>query len=187
MPPSSSPEVEYPDTQFLGRGSLTKDTAPPTSLRTSISPPPSRSRRSQDKQKEHSCDGHSNANEHATPNLAAIEAGELRIDDHISHFSTHLARFVRPPPSTSSKSYPLLPITEWQALYRRNQHAHGHHFVVHQHDHPVAGVHYDLRLQINKTSSISWAIMYGLPGNANSRRLNRNAMETRVHCIWVGG
>ncbi|KAF6231611.1 hypothetical protein HO173_010143 [Letharia columbiana] len=49
---------------------------------------------------------------------------------------------------------------------------------------PVAGVHYDLRLQINETSSISWAIMYGLPGNANSRRLSRNATETRVHNVW---
>lgn len=186
MPPSASPEVEDPDTNFLDRGSLTKDTTPPTSLRTSISPPPPRSGRSKDNKKEHSC-GHGNANKHATLNLAAIEAGEVRIDDHLSHFSTHLSRFIRPTPSNSPKPYPLLPISEWQALYRRNQYPHGHHFVVHQHDHPVAGVHYDLRLQINKTSSISWAIMYGLPGNANSRRLNRNATETRVHCVWVGG
>jgi len=53
--------------------------------------------------------------------------------------------------------------------------------------HPVAGVHYDLRLQISQTSSVSWACMYGLPGNPNSRRLNRNATETRVHNVWVGG
>ncbi|RJE17454.1 hypothetical protein PHISCL_10209, partial [Aspergillus sclerotialis] len=26
--------------------------------------------------------------------------------------------------------------------------------------------------------------MYGLPGNPNSQRLNRNAVETRVHCFW---
>ncbi len=26
--------------------------------------------------------------------------------------------------------------------------------------------------------------MYGLPGDPNSRRLNRNATETRVHCLW---
>jgi len=57
--------------------------------------------------------------------------------------------------------------------------------VVHQHDHPVAGPHYDLRLQFSESSSLSWAIMYGLPGNPNSRRINRNATETRVHCVWV--
>jgi tRNA G46 methylase TrmB len=28
--------------------------------------------------------------------------------------------------------------------------------------------------------------MYGLPGDPNSRRLNRNATETRVHNLWVG-
>ncbi|KAM0556774.1 hypothetical protein ACHAPJ_005834 [Fusarium lateritium] len=44
--------------------------------------------------------------------------------------------------------------------------------------------HYDLRLQINETSSASWAIMYGLPGDPNSVRLNRNAAETRIHCLW---
>ena len=49
----------------------------------------------------------------------------------------------------------------------------------------VIGVHYDLRLQISESSSISFAIMYGLPGNPNSRRLNRNATETRVHNLWV--
>ena len=78
-----------------------------------------------------------------------------------------------------------LSASAFKDLYERNQHKNGRHFVIHQHDHPVAGVHYDLRLQINETSSISWAIMYGLPGNCNSRRLNRNATETRVHNIWV--
>lgn len=62
----------------------------------------------------------------------------------------------------------------------------GAHFVIRQHDHPVAGTHYDLRLQINETSSVSWAIMYGLPGDFNSVRLNRNATETRIHCLGVG-
>lgn len=47
------------------------------------------------------------------------------------------------------------------------------------------GLHYDLRLQISQSSSISFAIMYGLPGNPNSKRLNRNATETRVHNLWV--
>ncbi|KAI1657655.1 hypothetical protein F4813DRAFT_389391 [Daldinia decipiens] len=26
--------------------------------------------------------------------------------------------------------------------------------------------------------------MYGLPGDPNSQRLNRNATETRIHCLW---
>ncbi|KAI9899183.1 hypothetical protein N3K66_005644 [Trichothecium roseum] len=60
----------------------------------------------------------------------------------------------------------------------------GAHFVVHQHDHPAAGLHYDLRLQINETSSVSWAVTYGLPGDLNFVRLNRNATETRTHCLW---
>jgi hypothetical protein len=59
----------------------------------------------------------------------------------------------------------------------------GAHFVIHLHDHPVAGPHYDLRLQINPTSSASWAIMKGLPGDPNSITLNRNATETRVHTL----
>lgn len=57
--------------------------------------------------------------------------------------------------------------------------------MVHQHDHPVSGPHYDLRLQFSETSSVSWSVMYGLPGDPNSRRLNRNATETRVHSYWV--
>ena len=106
---------------------------------------------------------------------------------------------ISPPPPRARKStsysdiasspgrFAPLSVGAFENLYERNQHVHGRHFVIHQHDHPVAGVHYDLRLQINETSSISWAIMYGLPGNCNSRRLNRNATETRVHNIWVCG
>jgi len=59
----------------------------------------------------------------------------------------------------------------------------GAHFVIHQHDHPVAGPHYDLRLQINPSSSASFAIMYGLPGDPNSSRRSRAAVETRVHAL----
>ena len=143
---------------------------PPTSLQAPISPPGlSRSRPNR-----HNVDG-SNA-----PTPASIEAGETQIQDHLSYFSNHLARAVRP-----KDPGPRLSIPDFVNLYQRNCHPHGRHFVVHQHDHPVAGVHYDLRLQISETSSISFAIMYGLPGNPNSRRLNRNATETRVHCLWV--
>lgn len=45
-------------------------------------------------------------------------------------------------------------------------------------------MHYDLRLQFSQTSTISFAIPYGLPGNPNSVRLNRMAIETRVHNLW---
>ena len=47
-------------------------------------------------------------------------------------------------------------------------------------------MHYDLRLQFSESSTISFAIPYGLPGNANSLRPNRLAIETRVHNLWVG-
>lgn len=116
------------------------------------------------------------------PTLAAIEAGQAKIIDHLSYFSTRLSQVIRPLPSPSC---PRLSISAFVELYRRHQHSQGHHFVVHQHDHPIAGVHYDLRLQFSESSSVSFAIMYGLPGNPNSKRLNRNAIETRVHCFWV--
>jgi len=45
-------------------------------------------------------------------------------------------------------------------------------------------VHYDLRLQFSETSTVSWAIPYGLPGNPNTLRPNRMAIETRVHNLW---
>lgn len=45
-------------------------------------------------------------------------------------------------------------------------------------------MHYDLRLQFSETSTISFAIPYGLPGNPNSLRPNRMAIETRVHNLW---
>ncbi|KAJ5935249.1 hypothetical protein N7466_004796 [Penicillium verhagenii] len=113
---------------------------------------------------------------------AAIEAGEVEVTDHLSIFSTKLHEFTRA--SLDSRPTSRLPIKQWADLYRRNEHPEGHHFVIHQHDHPIAGPHYDLRLQFSKTSSVSWSIMYGLPGDPNSERLNRNAMETRVHCLW---
>ncbi|KAL8641779.1 MAG: hypothetical protein Q9226_008590 [Calogaya cf. arnoldii] len=161
-----------------------RPTTPPTSLQAPISPP--RSRRS--------TAHHANANkvnpeattresqnysDRNTPTPASIEAGEIQIQDHLSYFSNRLAPAVRP-----ENPGPLLSITDYVDLYKRNCHPHGRHFIVHQHDHPIAGLHYDLRLQISETSSISFAIMYGLPGNPNSRRLNRNATETRVHCLW---
>lgn len=115
--------------------------------------------------------------------LAAVEAGKIEVDDHVKLFSTRLAQASRP--ESPLNTHPRLSIEDWIDLYSRNKTVHGHHFVIHQHDHPVAGPHYDLRLQFSESSSLSWAIMYGLPGDPNSRRINRNATETRVHCLWV--
>ena len=114
--------------------------------------------------------------------LAAVESGEIQVEDPFTLFSNKLSEASRPQVS----GLPRIDHEEWRQLYQRNLHTHGRHFVIHQHDHPVAGLHYDLRLQCNATSSISFAIMYGLPGDPQSRRLNRNASETRVHTIWVG-
>ncbi|KAL2675264.1 hypothetical protein Neosp_011447 [[Neocosmospora] mangrovei] len=92
-----------------------------------------------------------------SPTTADIESGSATIDDHLSHFKAHLSKHI----ITAS---PLLSIQSYASLYSSNiGNPEGAHFVIHQHDHPIAGTHYDLRLQINETSSASWAIMYGLP------------------------
>ena len=110
---------------------------------------------------------------------AAIEAGAAHVTDHLARFSADLASHVLLHPR------PLVTVPSYASLYASNANTSvGAHFVIHQHDHPVAGTHYDLRLQINPTSSVSWAIMYGLPGDPNSVRLNRNATETRIHSLW---
>ncbi|KAJ4164479.1 hypothetical protein LMH87_006152 [Akanthomyces muscarius] len=117
------------------------------------------------------------------PTAAAVESGAAVVDDHLAHFSEHLAQFVTRP--AGEDCVPRLSIDDYAALYTASAGSkQGAHFVIHQHDHPVAGTHYDLRLQINETSSVSWAIMYGLPGDPNSIRLNRNATETRIHSLW---
>lgn len=115
------------------------------------------------------------------PNLALIESGQQIVTNHLAIFSTRLREYTRP----HIPQVPRLSISNWIDLYKRNEHPDGNHFVIHQHDHPIAGPHYDLRLQFSDSSSVSWSIMYGLPGNPNSQRLNRNAVETRVHCFWV--
>ncbi|KAI0405816.1 DNA polymerase ligase-domain-containing protein [Xylaria palmicola] len=116
------------------------------------------------------------------PTTSAIEAGKASIEDHLNYFSSLLVRATLSPfPSDA----PHLPVEGYRSLYESNAGSpQGAHFIIHQHDHPIAGTHYDLRLQINETSSASWAIMYGLPGDPNSFRLNRNATETRIHCLW---
>jgi hypothetical protein len=114
------------------------------------------------------------------PTLAAIEAGKAKIDDHLAYFKNHLAKASRP----TSPDIPRLSIDDFASLYQSNHHTHGHHFVIHQHNHPIAGLHYDLRLQFSSSSSLSFAVPKGLPGNPNSRSIGRMAIETRVHNYW---
>ena len=161
--------------------------AKPATLLRDISPPPT-GRGSLTLQRKHSAANQSsvhdakvkrkNEDQEDDPSLAAIEAGKAEIGNHLEYFSQKLASVCRP------ISSPQLSIDSYKELYNRNQHRHGRHFVVHQHDHPISGVHYDLRLQFSETSTISFAIPYGLPGNPNSIRPNRMAIETRVHCLW---
>ncbi|KAF9698747.1 hypothetical protein EKO04_003146 [Ascochyta lentis] len=114
------------------------------------------------------------------PTLAAVEAGRAKIEDHLTYFKRHLSKASR----STTPDVPKLSIVDFASLYKNNEHQHGHHFVIHQHNHPRAGVHYDLRLQFSATSSVSWALPKGLPGNPNSRQLGRMAIETRVHNLW---
>ncbi|KAF1933992.1 uncharacterized protein M421DRAFT_110135 [Didymella exigua CBS 183.55] len=114
------------------------------------------------------------------PTLAAVEAGRAKIEDHLAYFKHYLAKGSM----VTSPEVPRLPIHELAILYEDNLHQHGHHFVIHQHNHPKAGVHYDLRLQFSATSSVSWAFPKGIPGSQNSRQLGRMAIETRVHNLW---
>ncbi|KAL6712456.1 hypothetical protein ACN47E_000333 [Coniothyrium glycines] len=114
------------------------------------------------------------------PTLAAVEAGRARIDNHLTYFSSHLLKASR----KTGPEVQRLSIDRFSGLYHDNEHEHGHHFVIHQHNHPIAGVHYDLRLQFSKSSSMSFAIPKGLPGNPNSRSIGRMAIETRVHNYW---
>jgi len=173
--------------------------AVPSSLKRKISPPPTRSA-STVKTSPVNGEDELTSLSAPRPGLAAIEAGEAEVQDHLIYFSEELRRRKRPRLQSQSQ----LSIDSFQSLYRRNKQPNGRHFVVHQHDHPVAGrsclsrlvqgslmtevgVHYDLRLQISESSSISFSIPYGLPGNPNSMRPNRMAIETRVHNLWVGG
>ncbi|OTB19100.1 hypothetical protein K445DRAFT_188985 [Daldinia sp. EC12] len=127
-------------------------------------------------------DDYKSGTEEKRPKASAVEAGKAKIKDYLSYFSGLLAKAVLSP---FPPDMPKLSIEAYKKVYEQNSgNPRGAHFIVHQHDHPIAGTHYDLRLQINETSSASWAIMYGLPGDPNSQRLNRNATETRIHCLW---
>ncbi|KAL5341339.1 DNA polymerase ligase-domain-containing protein [Aspergillus crustosus] len=147
-----------------------------SSLAKPISPPPARpSPGSLSRLSRLSTPAH---NPSSSLSLPALEAGaqSVPVGDHLPTIAASLSNYISP--------HSLLPLDQWKALYTSNSHPQGHHFVIHQHDHPIAGPHYDLRLQFSESSSLSWSIMYGLPGDPNSRRLSRNATETRVHCFW---
>jgi hypothetical protein len=77
------------------------------------------------------------------PGLAAVEAGKAQVKDHLAYFSHHLYRASRQTPS----DFPRITLDDFRELYKRNQHAQGHHFVVHQHDHPISGSSNDLPWQ----------------------------------------
>ena len=113
--------------------------AQPVSLSRDISPPPARKASStrpgvQYATEEPSTE-HKVPSDHAEPSLAAIEAGEAQIRDHLAYFVRHLSLASRETPPF----IPSLPIDRFRALYKRNQHPHGRHFVIHQHDHPISG------------------------------------------------
>jgi len=125
---SDSLQVSLQEEEYISSRAHSR-ASPPASLEAPISPPPST--RSIKRRKTHPDDPPS------SPNLAAIEAGEAHIDDHLTLFSEQLSQHIRP---RAAGQGDLLSIDEFKELYRRNQHQHGRHFVVHQHDHPVAGM-----------------------------------------------
>ena len=114
----------------------------PDSLARDISPPPTRkpsgSRSSISKHK--STEGQAQTkcatrNLSNGPSLAAIEAGEAHVRDHLAYFSHHFRLTSR----ETLSAFPRINIDDFQNLYRRNDHPHGCHFVIHQHDHPISG------------------------------------------------
>ncbi|KAK3723198.1 hypothetical protein LTR37_001921 [Vermiconidia calcicola] len=111
--------------------------ARPATLTKDVSPPPSRKASSSQIQAVQRSNQESNDKANAAahkiqPTLAAIEAGEARIRDHLAYFAKHLAD------ATRVTRGPRLSIADFENLYRRNENDYGCHFVVHQHDHPIS-------------------------------------------------
>ena len=88
----------------------------PTSLKRGVSPPPT-NRKKADAPKQKSA-------------TAAVEAGEVNVEDHVAFFSHKLSAARLP----EVHLQPQLAHTDWLALYQANLCDKGHHFVVHQHD-----------------------------------------------------
>ncbi|KAF2109193.1 DNA polymerase ligase-domain-containing protein [Lophiotrema nucula] len=153
----------------------------PNSLVRDISPPAKRRRASKDTVSSRpEDDSKTSQASRIEPTLAAIEAGRAKIENHLAYFSEYLSKASR----KTEEGFTRLPIKKFRKLYKTNSHEQGSHFVIHQHNHPIAGVHYDLRLQFSNSSSVSWSVPKGLPGNPNSKTLGRMAVETRVHNFW---
>ena len=91
----------------------------PASLHRSISPPPTRRSRQSAQ----------------IPAPATVEAGQARLSDPVSYFHRYLEDVARP----TGLDIPRLDVAQWRRLWQRNQNPHGRLFVVHQHDHPIAG------------------------------------------------
>ncbi|KAF2691546.1 hypothetical protein K458DRAFT_285523 [Lentithecium fluviatile CBS 122367] len=148
----------------------------PSSLSREISPPPRLLKRLKTSPTAPSVQ----KRDDATPTISAVEAGRAKVENHLAYFKEHLSKSC----IETKDDEPIIDVGEWTKLYESCEHEHGNHFVVHQHNHPISGVHYDLRLQFSKTSSLSFALPKGLPGNPNSKSLGRMAIETRVHNLW---
>lgn len=88
----------------------------PSSLKREVSPPPTNRKKAVvPKQKS------------AT---AAVEAGEVNVEDHVAFFSQKLSAARLP----EVHGRPQLAHADWLALYQANLCDRGHSFVVHQHD-----------------------------------------------------
>jgi hypothetical protein len=111
-------------------------TTTPNTLVREISPPPARRSRIG---KTHTIEQKTTPKEtdatNDRPDLAAVEAGKAQVKDHLAYFSHHLYGASRQTPS----QFPRIAREVFQDLYKRNRHAQGRHFVVHQHDHPLSG------------------------------------------------
>ena len=118
--------------------------ASPATLSRCISPPPRR--KDSNARAATSCNGQAPTSGNATgglksdtdtdaaPTLAAVEAGQAQIRDHLEYFTEHFRKVRR------TSHDPSLAIEDFERLFKRNEHRHGRHFVVHQHDHPVSGI-----------------------------------------------
>jgi len=112
--------------------------ATPASLTREISPPPTPRKRTSQARPADAVEAPNGPQRSAAgPSLAAIEAGQAKIQDHLAYFSAHLREASRP----SLPATPRLSINDFVRLYQRSESPRGRHFVIHQHNHPIAGVH----------------------------------------------
>lgn len=105
-----------------------------STLTRAISPPPRLSKRQRTSEAKGPSDKQDDVVD--APSLAAIEAGKAKIDAHLAYFKDRLSKVCR-----NVEASPSISIENWARLYEASEHEHGNHFVVHQHNHPVSGVH----------------------------------------------